>query len=191
MEADDLLCSRNARSRTPLVGRAQWKINQPPSLEKQRASVEGAFISFDARSQGQPRPLPLGAKWGKMKRMGGWPVALLCSRNAHRGRPIRPPVMAKLGIRKDWADKGTVDCVIQSIALLHIHTNIRIIQASGPVRITCAARQKRRRRMQGRKPGKPKDVFAKYGKTGFRPSATQMVADRVRSRTVNVGQAPR
>ena len=32
MEADDLLCSRNARSRTPLVGRAQWKINQPPSL---------------------------------------------------------------------------------------------------------------------------------------------------------------
>ncbi len=29
MEPDDLLCSRNARSRTPLVGRAQWKINQP------------------------------------------------------------------------------------------------------------------------------------------------------------------
>jgi hypothetical protein len=34
MKADDLLCSRNARSRTPLVGRAQWKINQPPSLER-------------------------------------------------------------------------------------------------------------------------------------------------------------
>jgi len=33
MEPDDLLCSRNARSRTPLVGRAQWKINQPPSLK--------------------------------------------------------------------------------------------------------------------------------------------------------------
>ena len=32
MEPDDLLCSCNARSRTPLVGRAQWKINQPPSL---------------------------------------------------------------------------------------------------------------------------------------------------------------
>ena len=32
MEADDLLCSRNARSRTSLVGRAQWKISQPPSL---------------------------------------------------------------------------------------------------------------------------------------------------------------
>jgi len=28
MEPDDLLCSRNARSRTPLVGRAQSRINQ-------------------------------------------------------------------------------------------------------------------------------------------------------------------
>ncbi|MEP6957742.1 MAG: hypothetical protein ABI980_03360 [Nitrospirota bacterium] len=31
MEADDLLCSRNARLKKALVGRAQWKINQPPS----------------------------------------------------------------------------------------------------------------------------------------------------------------
>jgi len=54
MEADDLLCSRNARSRTPLVGRAQWKINQPPSLERYRASLEGAFISFDVRSWNHP-----------------------------------------------------------------------------------------------------------------------------------------
>ena len=38
MEPDDLLCSRNARSRTPLVERAQWKINQAPSLgENERA----------------------------------------------------------------------------------------------------------------------------------------------------------
>ena len=42
MEPDDLLCSRNARSQTPLVGRAQWKINQPPSLgENKRAWKEG------------------------------------------------------------------------------------------------------------------------------------------------------
>jgi len=34
MEPDDLPCSRNARSWTPLVGRAQWKINQPPSLRE-------------------------------------------------------------------------------------------------------------------------------------------------------------
>ena len=40
MEADDLLCSRNARSRTPLVGRAQWKINQLPSLERGEANLE-------------------------------------------------------------------------------------------------------------------------------------------------------
>ncbi len=52
MEPDDLLCSRNARSRTPLVGRAQWKINQTPSLKRERASLEGAFISFDARTLG-------------------------------------------------------------------------------------------------------------------------------------------
>ena len=41
MGADDLLCSRNARSRTPLVGRAQWKINQPPSPKRERAGLEG------------------------------------------------------------------------------------------------------------------------------------------------------
>ena len=66
MEPDDLLCSRNARSRTPLVGRAQWKINQAPSLrEDERAwrregERPGALFarrtrtigmcSFDARS---------------------------------------------------------------------------------------------------------------------------------------------
>ena len=33
MEPDDLLCSRNARPQKALVGRAQWKINQPPSPE--------------------------------------------------------------------------------------------------------------------------------------------------------------
>ena len=59
MEADDLLCSRNARPQKALVGRAQWKIIQPPSLKRERASLEGVCISFDARSKGQPRPLPL------------------------------------------------------------------------------------------------------------------------------------
>jgi hypothetical protein len=34
MEPDDLLCSRNARPKKALVGRAQWKIIQPPSLER-------------------------------------------------------------------------------------------------------------------------------------------------------------
>ena len=34
MEADDLLCSRNTGPEKTLVGRAQWKINQPPSLRK-------------------------------------------------------------------------------------------------------------------------------------------------------------
>jgi hypothetical protein len=45
MEPDDLLCSRNARSRTPLVGRAQWKINQPPSLERENEQAWRKHIS--------------------------------------------------------------------------------------------------------------------------------------------------
>ena len=40
MEADDLLCSHNARPQEALVGRAQWKINQPPSLKRQRENSE-------------------------------------------------------------------------------------------------------------------------------------------------------
>ncbi len=46
MESDDLLCSRNARPRKALVGRAQWKINQPPSPERRRASLEGAYVNL-------------------------------------------------------------------------------------------------------------------------------------------------
>ena len=73
MEPDDILCSRNARpsldsARDPepvegqktLVGRAQWKINQPPSLIEVTSELGGSIIetcSFDARSKGQPRPL--------------------------------------------------------------------------------------------------------------------------------------
>jgi hypothetical protein len=45
MEPDDLLCSRNARSRTPLVGHTQWKINQAPSLEI--TSELGGIIYMD------------------------------------------------------------------------------------------------------------------------------------------------
>ena len=64
MEPDDLLCSRNARSRTPLVGRAQWEINQPPSLKRERASLEGSSVtSFDARTRGSTK-LPLRRKSG-------------------------------------------------------------------------------------------------------------------------------
>ena len=44
MEPDDLLCSRNAHDRNVLVRRAQWKIYQPPSLERERASLEGSSI---------------------------------------------------------------------------------------------------------------------------------------------------
>ena len=50
MEPDDLLCSRNARSRTPLVGRAQWKINQPPSLKGITSELGGIICSLVRRA---------------------------------------------------------------------------------------------------------------------------------------------
>jgi hypothetical protein len=49
MEPDDLLCSRNARPQKALVGRAQWKINQPPSLKRERASLEKSIFGRSLR----------------------------------------------------------------------------------------------------------------------------------------------
>jgi hypothetical protein len=46
MEPDDLLCSRNARPPKALVGRAQWKINQAPSLKREQASLEGYQVTL-------------------------------------------------------------------------------------------------------------------------------------------------
>jgi len=56
MEPDDIfLCSRNARPQKALVGRAQWKIHQPPSLKRERASLEGSLVTtFDGRSWSHP-----------------------------------------------------------------------------------------------------------------------------------------
>ena len=48
MEADDLLCSRNARPQKVLVGRAQWKINQPPSPEERPSPLGGIIESGGA-----------------------------------------------------------------------------------------------------------------------------------------------
>ena len=42
MGPDDLLCSRNARPGKALVGRAQWKINQPPSLRDNERAWNGS-----------------------------------------------------------------------------------------------------------------------------------------------------
>jgi len=53
MAPDDLLCSRNARLKKALVGRAQWKINRPPSMKRERASLQGSPVaSFDTRGEG-------------------------------------------------------------------------------------------------------------------------------------------
>jgi hypothetical protein len=81
MEPDDLLCSRNARSRTPLVGRAQWEINQPPSLKRKQASLEGLLYggrSMRAVKEGLPTP------YGESKKIRK------ASLDVRRGRSIRP-----------------------------------------------------------------------------------------------------
>ena len=40
-------------------GRAQWKINQPPSLERKRASFEGSFVaSLDGRNETSTGAIP-------------------------------------------------------------------------------------------------------------------------------------
>ena len=46
MEPDDLLCSRNARREKALVGRAQWKINQPPSLRSNERAWKEHFFFY-------------------------------------------------------------------------------------------------------------------------------------------------
>jgi hypothetical protein len=72
MRADDLLCSRNARSKTPLVGRAQWKINQPPSLGEKTSRLGSMGIGA-----GQV-PFVLAEGGGRMTS-----VLISCSRSAH------------------------------------------------------------------------------------------------------------
>jgi len=81
MEPDDLLCSRNARPPKALVGRAQWKINQPPSLKRLRASLDGLSVtSLDGRSRKLLTP-SLG--W-----VMNWERVSIYARS---GRPHQPP----------------------------------------------------------------------------------------------------
>jgi hypothetical protein len=54
MEADDLLCSRNARPQKALVGRAQWKINQPPSLKRHERAWKDQLYRLTRAIEDQP-----------------------------------------------------------------------------------------------------------------------------------------
>jgi len=72
MEPDDLLCSRNARPGKALVGRAQWKITQPPSLKE------------------------ITSKLGEMERSGQVPSSLAERAQSECARPMRA-VDGKLG----------------------------------------------------------------------------------------------
>ena len=65
MEPDDLLCSRNARPQKALVGRAQWKINQPPSLIERTSELGGSHVYRSMRAVKDSLAVPLKAKVGK------------------------------------------------------------------------------------------------------------------------------
>jgi hypothetical protein len=58
MEADDLLCSRNARPGKALVGRVQWKILQPPSLRENEQAWRDIVTSFDHLSEANLSIIP-------------------------------------------------------------------------------------------------------------------------------------
>jgi hypothetical protein len=62
MEPDDLLCSRNARSEKTLVGRAQWKINQPPSLRENEQAWKDHLYNW-TRAVGDHLARPQGRTW--------------------------------------------------------------------------------------------------------------------------------
>ena len=80
MEPDDLQCSRNARPQKALVGRAQWKINQPPSLKRIRASLLGPLLS-----QAPASPAILPCREGRIEQVG-WSVYMF---NAHTMGPTQ------------------------------------------------------------------------------------------------------
>jgi hypothetical protein len=82
MEPDDLLCSRNARPPKALVGRAQWKLTQPPSLKRERASLEGLSVtSLDGRRRTDRGALPKGTT-SKLGRSIYISVAARCMKEA-------------------------------------------------------------------------------------------------------------
>ena len=97
MGADDLLCSRNARSRTPLVGRAQWKINQPPSLERKRADWKDGTGVARCPSCSQNAHIQKVLAWDKSasRRAQGW-AGEKVTRSKGQPRPL-PPILEKRG----------------------------------------------------------------------------------------------
>ena len=78
------LCSRNARPQKALVGRAQWKINQPPSLERETSKLGRIIWKDEGRSMRAAKDSPVTPLVDEVekneKKVACWS---LCSRNAH------------------------------------------------------------------------------------------------------------
>jgi hypothetical protein len=95
MESDYLLCSRNAHDRNVLVRRAQWKISQPPSLKRERASVEGSsVISLHGRSGINTGAIPKRARHARLERL----LIRQCLLDARIRGSTRLPLEAKSGL---------------------------------------------------------------------------------------------
>jgi hypothetical protein len=66
----------NRPDRPAFVGRAPWKINPPPSLKRERASVQGSPVaSFDTRGEGhelERETIPARACRGLSAELLGW-----------------------------------------------------------------------------------------------------------------------
>ena len=58
MEPDDFLCSRNARPQKAPVGRAQWKINQPPIPEEIMSELGGNICNLARRPHADQHGCP-------------------------------------------------------------------------------------------------------------------------------------
>jgi hypothetical protein len=85
MEPDDLLCSRNARPQKALVGRAQWKINQPPSLKRDKQAWRKHVYRPMRAVEGDLGHSTI--RYGGMKKIVAWPGDSLCTRNARSRTP--------------------------------------------------------------------------------------------------------
>jgi len=72
MESDDLLCSRNARLKKALVGRALWKINQPPSLKRKQASLMDHLQPRSTGAVGPTRVVSLEEGSKRKKKRAQW-----------------------------------------------------------------------------------------------------------------------
>ena len=95
--SDDLLYSRNARLQKALVGRAQWEINQAPSLrDNEQAWREHSYCSTSGVND--DLTTPYFTLKGDLVAEGLTAMAVLCSRNVRHRKDARGSARKKDGL---------------------------------------------------------------------------------------------